>query len=129
VFYELGKFAFKFIVAYSIISTILMTMFMSYGVPPPEPLTAVPISSKALLAYVNQYANTTVASPAWAFVAGVVTFNLVMSAVAGIPVLFLKLGNFVGYPPIAIGLTMLGAIMQAAGIYYALTLLGLVRKD
>ena len=120
-FVRIGKFAFYFLVVYVFLSEFVLIACLSCGLPPPEPLALVPQNwIQSIVDLYNQYANTSLPTTVYMFLAGIIIFNLIIAGVAGIPIIFHKIAMMTGILPLAIVGWTVGVFFQACAIMYAI---------
>lgn len=117
--YPLGRAAFRFAIAYSVISTLIAVALAAGGYPVPPLLTMVPIDPNALVAAANRVSNVPLLAATTTGFA-MVGFSI-LNVVAGIALAFPKLvtAAFAALDPsLAPAGMFVGALLQASVLLY-----------
>ena len=120
-FISIGKFAFYFLVGYTILSLFVLVHFVCSGIPPPKPFAFVPYNWVESVANLyNQYANKQLPWTVYVILAGILMFQIIIAAIAGLPIIIYNLASMTGLLPLAIFGAFLGVFFQACAYMYAI---------
>jgi hypothetical protein len=126
---SLGRWAFKFALAYSAVSTVLATALAASGLPVPDPLLALPLRPEELAARISDLASK---GPTYAaFVGGgtmaiFAVFNFAAGIAIGIPKLFYHLAAAVDPALVPVAAIVGGILTVAVFSYLLATVVGSV---
>lgn len=126
---SLGRWAFKFALAYSAVSTILATALALSGLPVPDPLLALPLRPEELAARISELASK---GPTYAAIVGGGTmaifavFNFASGIAIGIPKLFYYLAAAVDPALIPVAAVVGGILTVSVFSYLLASIVGSV---
>jgi hypothetical protein len=126
---SLGRWAFKFALAYSAVSTVLATALAVSGLPVPDPLLALPLRPEELAARISELASK---GPMYAAIVGGGTmaifavFNFATGIAIGIPKLFYYLAAAVDPALVPVAAIVGGILTVSVFSYLLATVVGSV---
>ncbi|MCI4409499.1 MAG: hypothetical protein JHC26_10445 [Thermofilum sp.] len=119
---SLGKFALAFIIAFTIINTMVEVDLASVGYPQIPYFTMI-INPQAFTAIIHSTAVTNMPFAFLLYAIGLLIFNALVNFVAGIPIVFYEMAAISGNPGLIVGALLIGAMLQAMAWLYLLQIL------
>ena len=119
---SIGKFALAFIIAFTIINTMIQVDLASVGMPEIPYFTTI-INPQAFTSIIQSTAVTNMPFAFTLYAVGLLIFNALINFVAGIPIVFYELAAISGNPGLIIGALLIGAFLQAMAWLYLLEVL------
>lgn len=119
---SIGKFALAFIIAFTIINTMIQVDLASVGMPEIPYFTTI-INPQAFTSIIQSTAVTNMPFTFTLYAVGLLIFNALINFVAGIPIVFYDLAAISGNPGLIIGALLIGAFLQAMAWLYLLEVL------